>query len=380
MIVKNIRREVFQEEKEKLKKYVDKKWENHALKNYHFLSANLSKCLPNIPKKKHKSIYHEILSYRALQSIDTHFYENFKNIEGVNAIDKNIKNQLSPSIYISYHLGSFRSAMAFLIKANLNVVLIVDPLPYKMQKDLIIDKYEKIKAFFNSTSDLIIYPADKKDLSIQILSKTKSNYSVLAFVDGNTGMNGDFNQKNSVKVDFLGQKIFFRKGLAMLSYYTKCPIIPLLSYYDENDTSCWEMKDPIIPSSQLSAQDYAENATIKIFKVLEEALKLYPNQWEGWLYLHKFMDLELKNNLETVVFENSTHQLEINPNIGLFAYDEKFYVLNKETYSVIELNKKMFTKLDQKIFFDINDEDIDNINFLLKKHILLPNSIRNATA
>ena len=348
MIEKNIRKEVYCEQKEKLKEYVDKKWNNHELKNYHFLSANLSKCLPNIPKEKHKSIYHSILSYRALQSIDTHFYNSFNSIKGVDTVSEKIKQQKSPSIFVSFHLGSFRSVMAFLIKANLNVILIIDPLPFQIQiqKDDIINQYKKIKDFFNSTSDLIIYPADRKDLSIQILSKTKENYSVLAFVDGNTGMNGAFNQKNAVNVNFLGQKVFFRKGLAMLSYYTKCPLIPILSYYDEDDYPHWEIKKPIVPNSELNAQDYATSATVTIFKILEEALKFYPDQWEGWLYLHKFLNMELKNDNEVLEYKNNGSRLEVNPNIGLFAYDEKYYVFNKDTYTIIELSQDIFTKLD----------------------------------
>lgn len=379
MIEKNIRKEVYYEQKEKLKEYVDKKWDNHELKNYHFLSANLSKCLPNIPKEKHKSIYHNILSYRALQGIDTHFYNSFNSIKGVDTVSAKIKQQKLPGIFVSFHLGSFRSAMAFLIKANLNVVLIIDPLPFQIQKDDIINQYKKIKDFFNSTSDLIIYPADRKDLSIQILSKTKENYSVLAFVDGNTGMNGAFNQKNAVKVNFLGQKVFFRKGLAMLSYYTKCPLIPILSYYDEDDYPHWEIKNPIIPNLELNAQDYATSATVKVFKILEDALKSYPDQWEGWLYLHKFLDIELKNDKEILEYTNNGNRLEINPNIGLFAYDEKYYVLNKDTYAIIELSKEIFIKLNQTVFFDVNNEDTDNIIFLLKKNILHLNLIKNAT-
>ncbi len=380
MIEKNIRKEVYHTQKEKLKKYVDKKWDNHELKNYHFLSANLSQCLPNFPKEKHKSFYHNILSYRALQGIDTHFYNSFNSIKGVDTVSKKIEQQKLPGIFVSFHLGSFRSAMAFLIQANLDVVLIIDPLPYRIQKNDIINQYEKIKEFFNSNSNLIIYPADKKDLSIQILLKTKQNYSVLAFIDGNTGMNGAFNQNNSVTAKFLGRKVFFRKGLAMLSYYTKCPLIPILSYYDDEDYPHWEIIDPITPNLELSVQEYAKTATIKIVKILEEALKLYPDQWEGWLYLHKFLDIEITNEREVLESEINTNTLKINPNIGLFAYDEKFYVLNKDTYAIVELTHNIFIKLDHNRFFDVEKEDVGNIILLIKKDILYLNSVENESA
>ena len=372
MIEKNIRTGVYREQKEKLKEYVDKKWDNFDLKNYHFLSANLLKFFPNISIEKHKSIYHDILSYRALQSIDTYCYSGFNSIKGVNIVIEKIKKQKLPGIFVSFHLGSFRSAIVLLIQANLDVVLIIAPLPYQVQKDKIVEQFIKIKDFFKSTSDLIIYPADKKDLSVHILSKTKKNYSVLAFIDGNTGMNGVFNQKNSVEIDFFGKKVFFRQGLATLSYYTKCPLIPIISYYDKDDYPHWEIKKSITPDSAKDVQDYAKNATIKMFKILEDTLKVYPNQWEGWLYIHKFLKIESNplTSIESEELKNHDYFLSINPNIGLFSYDNKYYVLNKETYVVVELSKEMFFKLDKNRFFNANNEDVEDIKFLIKRNIL----------
>ena len=46
------------------------------------------------------------------------------------------------------------------------------------------------------------------------------------------------------------------------------------------------------PDFDKNVHDYAIDATIKIFKILEDALKVYPNQWEGWLYIHKFLEIE----------------------------------------------------------------------------------------
>jgi len=379
MEAKNIRKEVYKEQREHLKEYVDKKWDNFELKNYHFLSANLSKCLPEIPQENHKSIYHNILSYRALQGIDTHFYSNFGGVKGADIVSKKIKEGNLPGIFVSFHLGSFRSALAFLVQANLDVVLIVDPLPYKLQKDEIINQYTKIKSYFKSTSDLIIFPADRKDLAIQILLKTKKNYSVLAFVDGNTGMNGDFNQKSSVKIDFLGQKVFFRKGLAMLSYYTKCPLIPMVSYYDEEDKPHWEIKDYIYPDSGMEAHEYGDKATKEIFKILENALKVYPDQWEGWMYLHKFLLMEKKEENKTITYQQDIDALEVNPNIGLFAYEDRYYVINKDTYVIIEVGKEIFMKLDQSTYFDPSNESKENITFLLNKNIITVNSKTHAT-
>ncbi len=363
------RKELYERKKVELRKYFDKKWENYDLKNYHFLSANLSKFLPNIPKSNYKSFYFNTLAYKTLLNIDTSYGNNFNSIKEADEVSKKIKKQKLPGIFVSYHLGSFKSAVVFLIQANLDVVLILDPLPYKLQKDLIVREYEKTKEIFSSTSNLIIYAADRKDLTIRILSKTKENYSVLAYIDGNTGMRGEFNQANSIKLDFLGQKVFFRKGLAVLSYYTKCPLIPILSHYDEENHPHWEIKESIIPNSKWNVQEYTMYATVKMLKILEEALLLYPEQWEGWLYFHKFIEIEQKDVCVDV--KNNSNRCLVNPNIGLFIYDGKYYVLDKNTYRILELNKETFLKLDDE-YFNVEGEDIESVIFLKQKNILYP--------
>jgi len=371
-----IRLKVFKEQKENIYKYVDKKWDNYDLKNYHFLSANLSKCMPDIAPEQHKLVYKNILSYRALQGVDTHFYNIFNKIKGVDDTSNKIIDRQLPGIFVSFHLGSFRSALAFLVKANIDVVLIIDPLPYKLQKDSIIKQYEKVKAFFNSTSDLIIFPADKKDLSIQILAKTNKKYSVLAFIDGNTGFNGAFNQKNTVKIDFLGQKVSFRRGLAMLSYYTKCPMYPMISHYDKEFKPRWDVYDAIISSKDESPMQYSERAIKELFGTFEKSLKKYPDQWEGWLYLHKFFNLTPPVDLEDCY--DPKEELVPNTNVGLFSYDDIFYVFNKENYKIVEVDENTFEKIARKeIFISENQEEDLNIKFMVTKGILVPKKTKN---
>ena len=359
-----LRLEIYEEQRMLLKEYIDKKWDNFDLKNYHFMSANLSKCLPGIAAEQHKEVYHDILSYRALQSIDTRFYEHFDNIDDFNDFNyEEIKEQL-PAIFVSFHLGSFRSALAFLVRYNLDVVLIIDPLPYRLQKDAIIAQYEVMKKAFGSASDLVIYPADKRDLSIQLLDKTGKKYSVLAFIDGNTGFNGTFNQKKSQVIPFLGQEITMRKGLAMLSFYSGRPIIPMLSFYDERLQPRWKVFDPIAPVAGANGDEFARDCLHTLFGILEGALKKYYAQWEGWLYLHKF--------LNTTLFEHTGLSEEgpaafVNPHAGLFAYEDNYYVLNKENYRILEISAE--------VFFTLSQGDIDNTIKASERTILFSNGI-----
>jgi lauroyl/myristoyl acyltransferase len=369
-----LRLEIYGEQRQLLKTYIEKKWDNFDLKNYHFMSANLGKCLPGIAAEQHKQVYHDILSYRALQSIDTRFYQHFDNIDDFKDFNyEKIKEQL-PAVFVSFHLGSFRSALAFLIRYNLDVVLIIDPLPYRLQKDAIISQYEVMKQAFGSASDLVIYPADQKDLSIQLLDKTRKQYSVLAFIDGNTGFNGTFNQKKSEKIPFLGQEIAMRKGLAMLSFYSRRPIVPMLSFYDDRLQPRWKIFDPIVPAAGATADEFAKDCLHTLFGILENALKEYYAQWEGWLYLHKFLDTSSFGNTGLT---KEGPQAFVNPHAGLFAYEQHYYVLNKENYHILEISEEVFSTLSQ------GNIDKDTINpeerSMLFSNGILKNRIHHAS-
>jgi lauroyl/myristoyl acyltransferase len=341
MDTKQIRLNIYQEECKKLQTYVNAKWENDDLKNFHFLSANLSKFLPNISENQHKKAYHDILSFRTLQGIDTQFYESSDAIEDFGLFEETMPHL--PAIFVSFHIGSYRSSLALLIKRNINVVLVVDPLAYTLQKGDILNQYEKLKIFFCSNSDLIIIPADQKDLAVQMLAKTKKGYSVLAFIDGNNGFNGSFNQDKSVKVEFCGHQILVRQGLAMLSYITKCPIVPIISYY-ENYNQRWVFHSPIYPKTGIDAKKYAVDSLQEIYSILESYVLKHPFQWDGWLYIHKFLSKNDSTSISNTSMKGNDNFI-INKKIGLFSYDGKYYVINKSNYKTYQLNRSIFSTL-----------------------------------
>lgn len=367
-----LRLDIFEESKQELRTSFEKKWETNDLQTFQFLSANLSKCLPSLPVTQHKSAYFDILSYRILQHIDTQFSAQFSGIDDFNEFDyAEIKKHL-PALFVSYHSGSYRSAIAFLVKYNINVVLIADPIAYKHNADKMTDQFLMVKNAFNSTSELILYPADKPDLTIQIMDKMRKGYSVLAYVDGNAGANGYFNRDNSQKISFFNQQIFVRTGLATLSFYLKAPIIPMLSFYDENLKPRWNIYDPIIPAKEeRNPATYVNKSTRYLYAILEKALEKYYVQWEGWLFLHRYLDIEPFSGLNadtTATPDVST--VMINDNVGLFIFDNKYYALNKENYKLLELTPDVFHLFDKGNMDAILERPASDIHLLHKSGFL----------
>lgn len=367
-----LRLDIFEESKQELRKSFERRWQTNDLQTFQFLSANLSKCLPALPVTQHKDTYFDILSYRILQHIDTQFSAQFSGIDDFAEFDYTEVKKHLPALFVSYHSGSYRSAIAFLVKYNIDVVLIADPIAYKHNADKMIEQFQLVKNTFKSGSDLVLYPADKPDLTVQIMGKMRKGYSVLAYVDGNAGANGYYNRDNSQKIPFFGQEIFVRTGLATLSFYLKAPMIPMLSFYDENLKPRWNIYDPIFPAKgEGDPEEYIKNSTRYLYAILEKALERYYVQWEGWLFLHRYLDIERFNGLSTdAAAAPDVSAIAINDNVGLFVLDNKYYALNKENYKLLELTADVFHFFDKGNMDAISERPVSDIHLLYKNGFL----------
>ena len=49
--------------------------------------------------------------------------------------------------------------------------------------------------------------------------------------------------------------------------------------------------DPIVPDSNKERNVFAEETTQQIYDLAAPLIKAYPEQWEGWLYIHKVANI-----------------------------------------------------------------------------------------
>lgn len=368
--MKNMRLQAFELEKINISNYVDKKWLNDDLKNFHLFSANISAFFNEAyNEQQHKEFYKELLSYRVLQGIDTHFYTM---LDQVYDFQKEELDTASPSIFVSFHIGSYRAILALLIKKNLDIVLLMDPRAYALQSKDVLNQYENIKNLFQSSSNIVILPADKKDLALDILIKTRQGYSVLAFVDGNNGFGGSFKQDHSLKVDFMGKDIMVKQGLAKLSHSLSLNIVPIISHYDDMRQK-WEFHAPIVPSKGNKMEDYTQETMQNLYKILEAEVKRNPMQWDGWLYIHKF----LADKIETEKCEESydaEKSYKINDSVGFFCLEDTYFLINRSNYKVFEIPQSVYSVLKtsaQKNNLSNDEIEKYDLHALYREQILL---------
>jgi lauroyl/myristoyl acyltransferase len=368
--MKNMRLQAFEQQKINISNYVDKKWITDDLKNFHLFSANISSFFNEVyDEQRHKELYKEMMSYRVLQGIDTHFYTM---LDQVYDFQKEELDTTSPSIFVSFHIGSYRAILALLIKKNLDIVLLMDPKAYAFQNKDVLKQYENIKNLFQSSSNIVILPADKKDLALDILIKTRQGYSVLAFVDGNNGFGGSFKQDHSLKVDFMGKDIMVKQGLAKLSHTLSLNIVPIISHYDDLRQK-WEFHSPIIPSKSNKAEDYAQETMQNLYKILEDEVRKNPMQWDGWLYIHKFLadKIEIEKREESYDAEKS---YKISDKVGFFCLEDHYFLINKSNYKIFEIPQPVYSVLKTSLQENrLDNDDISKYDLypLYREQILL---------
>jgi hypothetical protein len=320
----------------------NKKKAIYQLKDFHFLSANLSRFMPHIPKEEHWDVYLNVLSTMMLRDFDVHL---------VNMAD-NLRNdceqaELTPKIYITCHLGFCKASISLLIlKGIYKIALVVDENTFIKQSDAIQKMHTKFKKLKGIDYEIKIINVERKGAVLEIIHLIKEGFSLFAYIDGNSGYKGVYNKEKTIEIPFLKSSIVSRTGLSAISYLTKTPIVPFVSYYDENDFPVTEFLEEIKCKGE-NMQLYMEVTTKKIYTIFESYIVRYYNQWESWFYFHKYLDDNILNRKE-VGFEidllSKTSMKKLN--LSTFMINEKAYLFDKEKYLVYPISEEQFMKIN----------------------------------
>ncbi|RTY89354.1 hypothetical protein [Flavobacterium sp. GT3R68] len=314
----------------------------NQLKDYHFLSANLSRFMPHLPLEEHWDIYLNVLCTMMLRDFDVHLVSLADNL--YNDSEKTVG---SPKIYITCHLGFCKASISLLILKGVDkIALVVDQNTYIKQSAAIQAMHDKFKALKGIDYNIKIINVEKSGSVLEMIQLIKEGYSLFAYMDGNSGYKGVYNKERTIEIPFLNSTIVSRTGLSAISYFTKTPIVPFVSYYDENDFPVTEFLEEISFSGE-NISLYMENTTKQLYKVFEKYITKHYNQWESWFYFHKYLDEKIlfdKDNSFTL--EGITNEDFTSNNLGLFKINEDAFLFNKKEYQIYPITAEQFNKLN----------------------------------
>ena len=333
----------------------EEKKSNYQLKDWEFLIANLANFMPEISEDDYKNIYHKLLTNHLLSGNNFKYADldsmKYMTVRGdVTFLEPDAHKK--SKVFCTYHLGGYRAIFAMLLKANYPVALVVDKKTLTQQKESIETVTEQLNEHNQTQTKVKILEAENPEIGKNMAMAVLAGYSILIFLDGNTGVGGLYNRtEKQLKLRFLKQDIYSRTGIAMLSFAMRIPIIPIISYYETvNDVEVplYFASEPIIPNAkEISQVDYVLETTLKLYEFLEKYLYQYPDQWESWFYFHKFLSIENdKNNYKPSINENLPETLRFhNQRFGIFKLNDDGYLFDKKAYKAFPVDLSDFEKL-----------------------------------
>lgn len=256
-----------------------------------------------------------------------------------------------PTIFATFHMGSYRIIHNYLNSKNFREVLIVDTEVYENQTEHYMDVYTSIQKERGTTGELLVLNADEQSTFFKLKQLIKEGYSLVVYLDGNMGA-GSRNvteNKNLLPISFFGKEIYVRKGVGVLAKLLGAQIVPVISHI-ENE----QIHLTFYPEYNVSSIDQVSGAISYCYRLLEKQLTQQPAQWECWLYMNNWINYDkiieqMEYNSKIIPNKNGFHFNKNKYNLVHDELDTSYFLFENSTYSAYEISKNDFTILSSKI-------------------------------
>ncbi|GAB3962640.1 hypothetical protein GCM10028805_64170 [Spirosoma harenae] len=293
---------------------VDLLKERGYLMKFTTFSANVGNILPSIPRQEHQTLFKELL----LQQMFTTFDQKCLaagDLVKLKGADYLLSKEYSPRIYCTYHLGSYRLLTSVLFRKGVDCVLLVGSNMNRNQGDGMAEHIEGLRQKYGLTNVFKVVEAGSPTAGLTVLRELKAGRSLIVYVDGSpeTGPKpGEESQFLSVR--FGHRRLLTRKGVGYLSHASGVPIVPVVSYRQSDMANVLYCMKSIRPIPQSDREMYCQEALQQLYDAFWPFLKQYPGQWEGWNYIHLFLQPEeakktLLNPYKQLVFNEDRYTL-----------------------------------------------------------------------
>ena len=208
-----------------------------------------------------------------------------------------------------------------------------------------------------------------KDLSIipQLHKLLLDGYVLVVYMDGNSGSlkNKNFN-KGYLEIDFLNSKINVKIGIAVLSMMLKASIIPVMTYWREDEELAMKFYQSISPNDYSDSKLYVKDSLKAIFSILKKDLSTDPAQWVCWTYMHQWFISNEHFPYEAVDRKNLKYVFN-RKRYSLFFLQDKYYFFYKFSYKAFPIDENLYNLL--------KEENINKIGSVILEDLITQNVI-----
>lgn len=337
----------------------------NASYSFAMFSANIKRYLPSIPVTNHIEMFKEVFYYQKISADEQSDHQYLKTNKIVNHSTVDLRNNIEkPTVFATFHLGSYRLLNSFLFEQGHKIVLIIDESVFVNQQQEMLRVCREV-LIGKESSDMVILNVKDRVSIFKLKQLIEKGYIMTVYLDGNTGVNvrnQDFS-KGYIPINFLESTMYVKNGVGKLAALVDAQLIPVVSYRDENDTNHMEFFKELNIDDFKDKQEFSVKTIEIAYNKLQEKLLKYPTQWECWLYIQKwfmrdfstpfFSDIDILGSFNGDRY--TTFQLgDVSFLFDMFDY--KSYPIEDELVNAIKANS--FKKIDSGLVLELEQKNI----------------------
>ena len=281
-----------------------------------FVSAVLSLLRPGLLRARHEAFARDVAFYQAWAGFDES--ETVQPDGDLSGLDWLLETTTvrdpgdvvrraadgDAQVFCTAHLGSYRLLNAALAAAGVEFALVVDARTVAEQGERFNRSFQRIAARRGIPMRLALLDAEAGNVGLQVLRLLRRGVSVVFYIDGNTGTGGMARRDEGMtRVRFFGRTLFARRGIAYLAHTARAPLVPVFNERTAIDARTLTLHPPIAPLDGEDRASFSATATQRVYDLLTGYLERVPTQWEGWLYVHRFLDTDALRPAEALAHD-----------------------------------------------------------------------------
>lgn len=334
--------------------------ERGYLMKFTTFSANMENILPSIHRQDHEALFRELLLQQVFATFDQHYLTSVDLVK-LRGTNKAFAKAEGAKIYCTYHLGSYRLLTSALFRQGVDCVLLVGSNMNRNSGQGLIEWSERLRQKHGLTNTFRIVEAGSPSAGLTILRELKAGRSLIVYVDGSHETAPEPGEENQfLSVRFGHRHVLTRKGVGYLSHATGVPIIPVVSYRQPDMINVLHYLNPIRPIAHSDREMYCQEAMQQLYDAFWPYLVKYPAQWEGWNYIHAFLEPEKD---KTNFFSKPSQGLRFNEaRYTLCDLEQAPILFDRRLYQTYEITDDLRNLL-------LNINAVDSIESVVGKHV-----------
>lgn len=278
-----------------------------------------------------------------------------------------------PKLYVTMHLGPYKLIGSYLLTHGISLCI---PVTSKVYKDLYNSFMEDTKDIReNNNVKLEFINIEEKSGILKLMRCVRLGYSLLLYMDGNSGIGGMERTDNKlISYHFFNKDIMIRKGVDFLSRSLKIPVVPIVTFLSSNNSNDYIPNITILNEITICNEKNENRIIEMVWDIFKIYIEKYPEQWEGWCYVDAFFC-----HKEIIIDEENTggHQmLRFNQKRYDFLERNGFYLYDMYNNKLFKINKILYIVL-YKFFNDKLEISMKDFYSIVKNNSLVKDIIKN---